>query len=299
VARTLVALAVLVLWAHAQDATVPPTLPASRPTARGSADLLSRILEDHVKARHENTKASLAAAEKLDRRLLDHDWSGVDVPQVTLGFALAKEAQVQVRGRRQGSWDYDRLPPQLAKIATPGQWSTFVDRQLDHLIDHAGSVSWRSPKARRSAASDLLLARAFEKIASHLATHLAESVTSIPPADLARFTNALFRVYEEYDIETVQRSSLYGYLPAGVYLQWGGWLADGRAFRIATSMIDAWLADPRSSREDNLLHAVRTVDLFNTRLNPAVESQRAAMIARVKADPRIPESIKKLIRSVP
>jgi hypothetical protein len=145
----------------------------------------------------------------------------------------------------------------------------------------------------------MVQARAFEKVASHVAASLCKDLGAAPLADLKRMRDAFFRIYEQYEIGTIQKSTQYAYLPAGSYLQWAGWIGDPRAFKVAKEISDAWFAMQREIQLPNFDQAVRAIDTFNTQLEPGREPERVELIRKIKADSRTPDSVKSVIKTVP
>jgi hypothetical protein len=275
----------------------PAAAASTRPKERGTPDLLKKLLAEHAEAIFRKTKESLARAAEIDQTLLDIDWSSVDVPKTSFEFCVSQEQKKH--DRKIEGWDFLQLPPCLAKLTTSGVWAEFVEKRLDALTDNSGTISWKSPKAWRNQSSEMIQARAFEKVASHLATGLAKDLQSVPATDLKRIRDAFFRIYEQYDVSTVQKSTQYVYLPAGYYLQWAGWIGDPRAWKIATDITDAWFAMPRDVHLPNFEQAVRAIDFFNNQLDPGKEPVRGELIRKIKADSRTPDSVKATIKTAP
>lgn len=269
----------------------------SKPSAKepGTADLLKKLLGEYVEARAKRTPDGPARAAEIDKSLPDRDWSKVDIPATALDFALDQEQKT--RDKRIDNWDFDRLPPALVGLVTPARWATFVEQRLEALVQSSGNISWKSPKAWKSRSHDMVQARAFEKIASHVATGLAKTLTNVASEDLRRFHEAFFRIYAEYDVETIHKSTQYEHLPAGAYMQWGGWLGDRRAMKIASDIVEAWFAAPRETQIPNFDQAVRTIDLFNNVLAFDQEPERVRLMHRIKADPKTPDSVKSIIKT--
>jgi hypothetical protein len=273
----------------------PLRVAESRPKEPGSAELLKRLLGEYAEARAKRTPEALARADEIDRTLPDRDWSRVEIAGTAFEFVVVQEQKT--RDNRIEGWDFDRLPPTLVWITTVQKWACFVEQRIDALAARSGPISWKGPKAWKAMSSEMVQARAFEKIASIVSTGLARKLDEIPPQDIARFHEAFFRVYAEYDIETVHKSTAYSHLPAGLYMQWGGWLGDRRAMKVASDMVDAWLAAPRETQVPNFDQAVRTIDLFNNLLRPDQEAERVGLIRKIKADPKTPDSVKAIIKT--
>jgi hypothetical protein len=274
-----------------------PSAAATRAREKGTADLLKKLLGEHAVAIFRKTRESLARAEEIDRQLQELDWSAVDVPAASFDFCLSQEQKKH--DRRIEGWDFLQLPPCLVKLTTSGTWAAFVEKRLDALTENSGTISWKSPKAWRNVSSDMIQARAFEKVASHVCVGLGKDLEAVPAADLKRIRDSLFRIYEQYDVGTIQKSTQYAYLPAGYYLQWAGWIGDRRAFKVAKDIAEAWFAMPREAQVPNFDQAVRAIDYFNNQLDTGKEPERDELIRKIKADPRTPDSVKAVIKSAP
>jgi hypothetical protein len=283
--------------AQASRESRPGPSATTRPKEKGTAEALKKFLAEHTEAAFRKTKESLARAEEVDRRLLEMDWSTVDVPATTFEFCVSQEQKKH--DRKIEGWDFLQLPPCLVKLSTSGAWATFVEKRLDALTDNQGTISWKSPKAWRNLSSEMIQARAFEKVGSHLAIGLAKDLEAVPGSDLKRIRDAFFEIYEQYEVGTIQKSTQYAYLPAGYYMQWAGWIGDRRAWKVATSITDAWYAMPRDVQIPNFDQAVRAIDYFNNQLDTAKEAERDELIRKIKADPRTPASVKAIIKTAP
>jgi len=295
--RALPVLAVVLAYALPMMPALAQVRAESKPGAKepGTADLLKKLLGEYVEARAKKTPEGDARAAEIDKRLPDRDWAKVDVPATTFEFALDQEQKT--RDKRIDTWDFDRLPPALVGLVTTERWATFVEQRLEALVQSSGTISWKSPKAWKNRSTDMVHARAFEKIASHVATGVAKTITSVASEDLRRFHECFFRIYAEYDVETIHKSTQYEHLPAGFYMQWGGWLGDRRAMKIASDIVEAWLAAPRETQIPNFEQAVRTIDLFNNALAFDQEPERVRLMHRIKADPKTPVSVKTAIKT--
>jgi hypothetical protein len=281
--------------ADAQDSRAGAV--ASRPKGKGTPEILKKALAEHAEAAFRKTKETLARAERIDKGLLDLDWSEVDVPATAFEFCVSQEQKKH--DRKIEGWDFLQLPPCLVRLSTSGSWATFVEKRLDALTGNIGTISWKTPKTWKNLSSEMVEARAFEKVASHVAASFNQDLGAVPLDDLKRIRDAFFRIFAQYEIGTIQKSTQYAYLPAGYYLQWAGWIGDPRAFKIAKEITEAWFAMQREIHQPNFDQAVRAIDYYNTQLDPGKEPERDELIRKIKADSRTPDSVKAVIKSAP
>lgn len=270
------------------------------PTAgSGTIEILRGMLQEYARAQCGTGAGEKdpRRAEAVEKKLREYDWKDLPVALAVLGFARDQERKL--RDREAAPWAFDCLPRSVAQLVPPGQWRTLIEQGVEEQVKSLGFSSWKKLVNRKIPGDVFIKARAFEKVTSCVLQAFSRGEAAIGGEDLERIRNALHRIYGTYHLQTPQASWDYSLLPAGWYLQFGAWMGDLRALSVASSMVDAWLANPREPQIKNLEQAVVAIDGFSVFWSSDLWPVKTTVLQRIRESPQIPGSIKANLKTKP